>query len=86
MELSEPLIEKIVSFKKDFSMFIHLNQKIQWEGFTVQVHAKTKKVIEIPPFLHFGLKGPRSENLKKSYLWSEMSYLNFYFCFQYLKY
>jgi hypothetical protein len=47
-------------------------------GFRCASTGKNKKIIEISP-LHFGMKGQRSENLKKSYLWSKMAFFKFYF-------
>jgi len=57
-------------------------------GFHRAGTGKNKKSYRnFPPASIFDLKGPRSEKLKKiKYLWSEMAYFKFYFCFQYLKY
>jgi len=46
-------------------------------GFQRAGEGKNKKVIENSPSQHFGMKGPKSENLKNPYLLSDMA--NFWF-------
>jgi len=43
---------------------------------------KNKKVLENSPCWHFSLKGPKSENLKNSYLLSDMANFDYNFCFE----
>jgi hypothetical protein len=54
----------------------------QMEGFQHAGTGKNKKVVENSPCLHFSLKGPKSENFKKSYLLSDMANFDYYFCFE----
>ncbi len=47
---------------------------------------KPKIYRNFPPASILAWKGQGVKILKNSYLWSEMAYFKFYFCFQYLKY
>jgi hypothetical protein len=55
---------------------------MQMGGFQHAGTGKNKKVIENSPLLAFSLKGPKSENLKNSYLSSEMANFDYNFCFE----
>jgi hypothetical protein len=48
----------------------------------VPVVAKTKKVIQNSPLQAFSPEGPKSENLKNLYLYSEMANFDSNFCFE----
>jgi len=52
------------------------------EGFQHAGTGKNKKVVENSPCWHFSLKGPKSENFKKSYLLSDMANFDYYFYFE----
>jgi len=55
-------------------------------GFHRAGMGKNKKVIENFLRYHFSLKGPKSENLKKSYLLTEMANFDYNFCFELLNF
>jgi len=47
------------------SFLIGFQKVLEWEGFSMPVWAKIKKLEKMPHSKHFSLKGPKSENLKK---------------------
>ncbi len=60
-------------------------ERIKKGGFQRARYGQKQKInMENSPCYHFSLKGPKSENLNNSYLWSEMDNFDYDFGFEYL--